>query len=71
MYYRHCRYPYYGGYPYGGYPYGGYPYGGYPYSGYPSPLTPIYDSSYYANPYMRALPPPPPTPLQVAYATNY
>jgi len=76
MYYRssRCGYPYvYGGYPYGGYPYGysGYPYGysGYPYYGYP--LTPIYDSPYYSNPYLTSLPPAPPTPLQVAYGMNY
>jgi len=61
----HCGYPYHGGYPYYGYP----PYGyGYPYYGYGSNLTPIYDSPLYLNPY---LPPAPPTPLQIAYATNY
>ena len=73
MYYRPSRHCYpYGGYPYGyGYPYGGYPYGGYPYGGYPyySPLTPIYDSSIYGNPYLTSRAPP--TPLQVAYAMNY
>jgi len=73
-YHRPCRYPYYG-YPYyGGY---GYPYyGGYPYySGYPYyggyPLTPIYDSPSYSYPYLSSLGPAPPTPLQIAMATNY
>lgn len=71
MYYRYD--PYWR--PYGGY-YGRYGYGcGYPYYNIYTPYSPLpyllpSDSlPYYLS--QPALPPPPPTPLQMAYATNY
>lgn len=74
MYYRYGRH----GYPYGygcGYPYYGYPYYGYSnYVNYYTPYSPLpyllpSDSlPYYLN---QALPPAPPTPLQVSYGLNY
>lgn len=78
MYYRRGHYPPYGccgGYPYYGYPYGyGYGYG-YPYSNLYTPYSPLpyllpsESLPYYSS--QVALPPPPPTPLQVSYGLNY
>ena len=81
MYYRNGpRYGYGYGYPYGcGYGYG-YPYRyGYGYANLYTPYSPLpYMLSSDTLPYYlsqtnlsQSLPPPPPTPLQVAYATNY
>ena len=65
-----------GRYGYGcGYPYGGYGYPGYGYSNLYTPYSPLpYLLPSNSLPYYMSqpsLPPPPPTPLQVAYATNY
>ena len=77
MYYRYDPYwrPY-GRYGCGyGYGYPGYGYPGYGYSNLYTPYSPLpyllpSDSlPYYLS--QPALPPPPPTPLQTAYATNY
>ena len=77
MYYRYDPYwrPY-GGY-YGGYGRYGYGYGcGYGYSNLYTPYSPLpymlpSDTLPYYLSQPAVLPPPPPTPLQAAYATNY
>ena len=63
------------GYGYPGYGYPGYGYPGYGYSNIYTPYSPLpYLLPSNTLPYylqQPILPPPPPTPLQVAYSTNY